>query len=101
MKVVEDNLKVAEEKLKDAEDKMKEFEVETRRAWDAFAAEARAREDELVKRHQSWPPAEGQSSTHPAPGDQVFELDQELQDTLLELEITKLDLAGAEQDITN
>ena len=54
-----------------------------------------------MKRHQSWVSAKGQSSAQPAPGDQDLEPDQELQDALLKLKKTKLDLAGVEQDITN
>ena len=80
---------------------MKEFEAETQRALDAFAAEARAKEDELLKRQQSWLSAEGPSPTHPARVDLGLELDPELQDALIEFESTEMDFASAEQDITN
>ena len=40
--------------LNDAEDTLKEFETDALRALDSLAGQARAREDELQKRHQSW-----------------------------------------------
>ena len=87
--------------LKDAEDTCKEFESEAQRALDSLAGQARAREDELQQRHQSWLSVKALTPAHPARGDLSAEPDQELQEVLLELESTKIDFAIARQDITN
>ena len=88
-------------RLKDAEDKLKDYETEAQRALDSFAAQARAREDELQTRHQFWLSAEALTPANPARGDLRAVPDQELQEGLLELESTKSDFASAEQGIIN
>ena len=54
-----------------------------------------------MKRYHLWVSAGGQTPAQPELGDEEPELNQALEDALFKLEMTKSDLAGAEQDITN